>query len=465
MKFHCTGAHQSFLSLLAQKLEPEESFETRTADATDLGDCDAIIFGAHESDTTDYSGSMQELKVVLAACDDTPVIVFLPGLDRTALRSALSMGAYDHFTSTTPLAEISFSLRRAASFHEINGHARSRDAKLAETPWFGSDFTTDPRMLAMLNVVRKVAPTDAPVLITGESGVGKEVVAKVLHNASPRASQPFVAVACSSLPETLIEAELFGHEKGAFTGATGARPGRFEAVGKGTLLLDEIGELSPSLQVKLLRVLQERTFERIGSNQSRPVHARLLYATNRDLRASIREGTFRQDFFYRISTVELHIPPLRERRSDILVLASTFLRNAAERMGVPVPKFTPGVMSLLQEYDWPGNIRQLQNVIERAVLLSEDNNIRVSNLPPEMTYASGCAEKGSSLELEVRRFKKRMIERALMENAHNKVHAARALGIARSSLHRLIEELQIVTRVNIESFPETKGPSFFAKSA
>jgi transcriptional regulator with PAS, ATPase and Fis domain len=296
-----------------------------------------------------------------------------------------------------------------------------------------------------MNVIKKVAPTDAPVLITGESGTGKEMMAKIIHNSSPRAQHQFMAVACSSLPETLIEAELFGHEKGAFTGANAVRPGRFEAVGSGTLLLDEIGELSPGLQVKLLRVLQERTFERIGSNVSRPVHARLVYATNRDLRSMIRDGAFRQDFFYRISTVELHIPPLRERRSDILPMAMQFLRTAADRMSLPVPKLSPAVMVLLQEHDWPGNIRQLQNVIERALLFSEDGVVRVSDLPSDMVPMghSEQPEESTSLEEKLKRYKRRLIERALLEHSYNKVHAARSLGIARSSLHRLIEELQI----------------------
>jgi len=445
MKFHCTGAHQPFLSLLAQKLAPACTLEYRAPDTAELECCDAIIFGAVESDTPEYVETLKQLESVLSSADDTPIIVFLPSLDRTALRACLSAGAYDHFTSTTPLEEVSFSLRRAASYHDLNGHARSRSCEAVRQPTGTTNISTDPHMLSVLNVVKKVAPTDASVLITGESGVGKEVIAKAIHNSSSRAGQPFMAVACSSLPESLIEAELFGHEKGAFTGATTARPGRFEAIGRGTLLLDEIGELSPGLQVKLLRVLQERTFERVGSNQPRQVHARLLYATNRNLRRLIEANMFRQDFFYRISTVELHIPPLRERRSDILVLATTFVRTVAQRMGVPVPKMTPGVMSILQEYDWPGNIRQLQNVIERAVLLCENNSIQVSNLPTELIGPQTSTSDACSLDEEIRRFKKRVIERALVDSAHNKVQAARALGIARSSLHRLIEELNIGT--------------------
>lgn len=463
MKFHYTGAHESALRLFAQKLEPEYQFEQRTHDAADVAQCDAIIFGASEVESHESPGSMEELRAVLRACNDAPVIAFLPSLDRATLRAALGAGAYDYFTATTPLAEVSFSLRRAAAFHEITRNVRRLTATADQPLTSGSLFTTDARMLSLLSVVKKVAPTEVPVLLTGESGVGKEVFAKIIHNTSSRGNQPFIAVACSSLPESLIEAELFGHEKGAFTGATAVRPGRFEAVGGGTLLLDEIGELSPSLQVKLLRVLQDRKFERLGSNESRPVHARLLYATNRNLRALIQTGAFREDFFYRISAVELQIPPLRERRSDILVLAMTFLRSAAERMGVPVPKMTPGASSLLQEYEWPGNIRQLSNVVERAVLLCEDNTIRVSNLPPEIVQQA-YPEEACSLDEEIRRFKKRVIERALIENSQNKVHAARALGIARSSLHRLIEELQIIPEDNT-AIRSPREPLVFRKPA
>jgi DNA-binding NtrC family response regulator len=251
-----------------------------------------------------------------------------------------------------------------------------------------------------------------------------------------------VALSCASLPEHLIEAELFGHEKGAFTGAISARRGRFEAAAQGTIFLDEIGDLPASIQVKLLRVLQERTFERLGSNEPRAMEARVICATHRPLKSLVKTGAFRADLYYRISTVEVEVPALRERRSDILLMAHTFLRKFALRHNRPAARFSPAAMAALQEHAWPGNVRELQNVIERAVVLCDAAEIGISNLPPELGEAvAGTSD--FSFDKEVREFKGRLIQRALAQTGYNKVQAAQLLGIARSSLHRLIDELQI----------------------
>jgi DNA-binding NtrC family response regulator len=286
------------------------------------------------------------------------------------------------------------------------------------------------------------------VLITGESGTGKEAFARLLHEAGPRAGLPFVAVACSSLPETLIESELFGHERGAFTGASSARRGRFEEVGAGTLFLDEIAELSAAMQVKLLRVLQERTFERLGSTRSIRCRARLVFATNQPLRELTDAGRFRLDLFYRLNGVQLHLPALRERKEDIRLLAETFLAQAALRQRRPQPILSEGAISALTSYNWPGNVRELQNTMEAVVALYDVPTVEPLHLgahiaahAPDIEFDTDLTN--GSFEEEVRSFKRRLIERKLVEYHNNKLQAAKSLGLARSSLHRLIDDLHI----------------------
>jgi DNA-binding NtrC family response regulator len=268
------------------------------------------------------------------------------------------------------------------------------------------------------------------------------MLARAIHQASPRGSAPFVVVACSSLPEALIEAELFGYERGAFAGATGSRRGRLEAAERGTIFLDEIGGLSPTLQVKLLRVLQERTLQRLGSNQSRTMEARVLCATSRDLPELVKSGAFRCDLYYGLKTIEIQLPALRDRRDDIAVLAYSFLQASAERHHRPAQRISAAALMALQEYDWPGNVRELQNVIERAVVVCDGPEIRIEHLPSPLA-AWDMTLADASFDEEVRAFKRRLIQRVLLEFDNNKLQAARSLKIARSSLHRLIDELDV----------------------
>ena len=237
-------------------------------------------------------------------------------------------------------------------------------------PAFDGLIGSHPGMIAAIDVVRRVAPTYASVLLLGESGTGKELFAQALHRLSPRADRPFVRVACAALPETLLESELFGHERGAFTGAVYARAGRFEIADGGTLFLDEIGDLTPTMQVKLLRFLQEREFERIGGNTTHHVDVRVVAATNRDLAAKLADGSFREDLYYRLDVVEIRVPPLRERRADVPPLAAHFLAKIAAANGRRVESFTDEAMAALSRHDWPGNVRELENAIERAVVLA-----------------------------------------------------------------------------------------------
>uniref|UniRef100_A0A7C3IFZ0 GAF domain-containing protein n=1 Tax=Gracilinema caldarium TaxID=215591 RepID=A0A7C3IFZ0_9SPIR len=282
----------------------------------------------------------------------------------------------------------------------------------------------------VLDMVAQVAPSDATVLITGESGTGKELVASEIHRQSKRAKQAFIKVNCAALPESIIESELFGHEKGAFTGALNQRKGRFELAQGGTIFLDEIGDLSPQIQVKLLRVLQEREIERVGGSQPIKVDVRLIAATNRNLEADIQSGRFREDLFYRLNVFPIHIPPLRERKSDIILLADFFAEKYAQKNGKLIKRISSPALDLLSSYHWPGNVRELENCIERAVILSTDNVIHSYHLPPSLQSAQSTqTEPTTTLEAALSRLEKELIIEALKITGGNMAAAARRLGI------------------------------------
>jgi len=297
----------------------------------------------------------------------------------------------------------------------------------------------------VLKQARSVAATSATVLVSGENGTGKEMLARAIHQESPRAGGPFVAVSCAALPESLIESELFGHEKGAFTSALQTHKGRFELADGGTLFLDEIGDLSAAVQVKLLRVLQEREFERVGGTKTLPVDIRLIAATNRDLEKEVANGRFRQDLFFRLNVVPLVLPPLRERPDDIPILAAHFAAKSAEKYGQPTPELDPALVEILLDYNWPGNVRELENLLERLVVLSTSSTLGLEFVPEKMLRALPGTTPGdeSTLEGAVDALKKRMIVNALRSTDGNKVAAAKKLGISRSYLHRLINEFDL----------------------
>jgi transcriptional regulator with GAF, ATPase, and Fis domain len=306
-----------------------------------------------------------------------------------------------------------------------------------------------PLLSEVLERVRRVAPTDMPVLITGETGTGKELLARAIHHRSRRASRPLVSVNLAAVPETLATAELFGHEKGAFTGADRLRVGRFEAADRGTLFLDEIGELRADLQVMLLRVLQEGEFERLGSGTSRRVDVRLIAATNRDLGIEVQEGRFREDLFYRLSVFPVHLPPLRQRPDDIPLLADYFLRRAAPRLGRRIGGIAPASMRRLEQYPWPGNIRQLQNVIEQSALLCDDGELDV---PETVLSGPRSGARGSDTvpnmfaeNLTLEEIKKRYISYLLTTTRGNMLRAAAILDVDRRSLYRMVARYQLGT--------------------
>jgi DNA-binding NtrC family response regulator len=303
-----------------------------------------------------------------------------------------------------------------------------------------------PPMREVLDTVRQVAPTRATVLLQGESGTGKELIAKVVHQLSPRAQHPLVAVHCAALSPTLLESELFGHEKGAFTGAHERRIGRFEQAQGGTLFLDEIGEIDPTVQIKLLRFLGERTFERVGSNKTMSADVRLITATNKDLEEQVKAGSFREDLFFRLRVVEIWLPPLRERMEDIPLLAQAFLREFAQENEKPSLNFTPDVLDLLLRYAWPGNVRELRTSMEHAVVMCRGDKITPRDLPPAVRNAAAGAEAKLPVlrpELTVKEAEKEMIIRLMKETRGNRSLVAKKLGISRSSLYRKLQRYNI----------------------
>jgi two-component system NtrC family response regulator len=301
---------------------------------------------------------------------------------------------------------------------------------------------TDPKVLEVFSSVRKVATTDVPVLITGESGTGKELVARAIHHMSGRKGNPFVVINCAAIPENLLESELFGHEKGAFTGAHAQRKGRFEMAQGGTLFLDEIGELPPSLQIKLLRFLQEQQIERVGGREQIVVDARIVAATNRDLKQGIGEGRFREDLYYRLSVVTVFLPALRDRGEDVLLLANAFLKRFSMEKGGKSLKFSERAVNALRKHYWPGNIRELENRVKRAIIMTESDRITPVDL--ELTPAGG-QEGHQSLKEAREALEKNLILKALSRNRGNISKAAAELDISRPTLYDLMNKLGIST--------------------
>jgi DNA-binding NtrC family response regulator len=301
---------------------------------------------------------------------------------------------------------------------------------------------SSPPMQQVYDLVHRVANLNASVLVTGESGTGKELIARAIHNLGSRSGRPFVAVCCGAIPETLIEAELFGHEKGAFTGTVGMREGYLEQAGEGTLLLDEIGELSHATQVKLLRVLQQREFSRLGSNRLVPLRARLIFATHTDLAELVAQGKFRLDLFYRINVMKVTAPALQERVEDIPQIAMHFLRQYSEIYQKVVEDIRPGAMALLQSYSWPGNVRELENVIQRAIIVASNESICEKDLPLNIQSESVLNiddyQPTNSFERQLRNYKVKLATAAVRDNHGNKTMAARSLNISRAYLHRLL---------------------------
>lgn len=353
---------------------------------------------------------------------------------------AIKQGAFHYLTKPIDVQELESLIRRALEHYALIRENQVLKETLASVTPETPVIYASPAMQEVMSLVARVAPTDATVLITGETGTGKELVARVIHHLSPRSANPWVAVNVAALPETLIESELFGHEKGAFTGADRARMGKFEAAHRGTLFLDEIGELPASAQVKLLRFLQERVIERLGSNRPIPLDVRVIAATNRDLESLVREGKFREDLYYRLNVIRIHLPPLRERREDILPLAQHFLETFAKKHGKRVRAFTKEATEALLRYDYPGNVRELQNLIERAVVLSRSEYITVQDLFPVQGWTPEDASHGS-LDERLEAFERQLILDALKKAGGVQTKAAELLGLSERALRYRMQKL------------------------
>ena len=347
------------------------------------------------------------------------------------------------------LSRVTGTLRAAEQKLRAHRHALVRVARDVEEPL--GMVAKSPKMQQVVDLARRVAKVDATVLITGESGVGKERIARFIHDESTRAAGPFIAVNCGAISEELLESELFGHARGAFTGAASDRPGLFEAASRGTLLLDEIGDISPGMQVKLLRVLQEREIRRVGENKSRSVDVRVLAATNRDPAHGVAEGTFRQDLYYRLKVVELLVPPLRDRRDDILPLARLLLADAVVRMGRKISGLTPRAADQLLRYDWPGNVRELENAMERAVALARGSRVDLDDLPEEIRQAFPRPVVNGETVQSLGDIEKEYILAVLELNGGNQRRTSEQLQIGSATLYRKLKKYGSIGGKGVDS--------------
>lgn len=355
--------------------------------------------------------------------------------------NAIKEGAYDYITKPIDLVKLKLILKRAMENKQLAQENQTLRKELTEKSEFENIIGSSQAIQEVLSQVARVAKSSSTVLVLGESGTGKELIAKAIHYASLRSAYKFVPVACAALPETLLEAELFGYEKGAFTGANQERKGRFETADKGTLFLDEIGDISLSTQVKLLRVLQEQEFEKLGSNKPIKVDVRIIAATNQPLEQKIKEGTFREDLYYRLNVVPITIPPLRDRKEDILPLTEHFLKKYGDKAGKTIEGISNKVKEKLLRYGWQGNVRELENVIERAVVMTRNNILQPEDLP-ELT-----AVPGKKNDFSIESVEKKHIEEVLKKNKWNMTKSAEILKIHRNTLREKIRNLHITKPV------------------
>jgi DNA-binding NtrC family response regulator len=411
------------------------------------GDCDVMILDLHSNHTS--LDERIECTRRLIATHVPAVVLTDDGLRSTAFELVRG-GAFGYCRRPPSIRDLKTMLSRAYENYALRKQLETAQQPVEIAGSCDQLIGSSPQMQQVYQLVHRVTNLNASVLVTGESGTGKELIARAIHNLGSRASRPFVAVSCGAIPEPLIEAELFGHEKGAFTGTVGAREGYFEQAADGTLFLDEIGDLSLFTQVKLLRVLQQMEFNRLGSNKLISLRARLIFATNQNLAKLVAEGKFRQDLFYRINVMQIELPRLQDHLEDIPSLSTHFLRKYGQLFQKPMRDFEPDALVLLQSYRWPGNVRELENVIQRAIILAPGKMVRAEDLSMSieeddayLADIDGVVDIGDyhpagSFERQLREYKVKLAATAVRENNGNKTLAARSLCISRAYLHRLI---------------------------
>ncbi len=438
----------NYLVVLSELLR-DEGFEVYTAPGTDEAmaivrefDLDLVITDM-QMPGKDGSVLMQEAKTYYP---DLPVIIITAYAEVDKAVAAMQAGAFSYLAKPFSNDELIATINRAVShFGLIRENIRLRE-EMKQRSGFDTMIGKNPQMIQIYELIKKVAPTPASVLITGESGTGKELVAKAIHVNSPREPYPFITVNCAALAENLLESELFGHEKGAFGDAAAMRKGRFETANKGTIFLDEIGEIPLSLQSKLLRLLQEKNFERVGGSQTIDVDVRIISATNKDLKEEVQQGRFREDLFYRLNVIHMALPALRDRMDDIPLLVDHFIRKCAVNLGKEELEIAPEALRLLVNLPWEGNVRELENTIERAAILCNDNIIEPDDVQPESVSIDKSSEWSrdvdildfipESVELNdvLYTVEERLLKRALDRSAHVQARAAEQLGITKSLL-------------------------------
>jgi two-component system response regulator HydG len=392
-------------------------------------------------------GGIELCERIAGSRPDVPVIMLTAFGSLDSAVAAIRAGAYDFINKPVELDVLAIAVDRAAAHRSLREEVKRLRLESGRLPRFDALVGQSPAMQAAYDLIERVAAADATVLVTGESGTGKEVVARTIHDRSHRRGGPFVAINCAAMPETLLESELFGHTKGAFTDARSAEPGLFNRANRGTIFLDEIGDMPLGLQPKLLRVLQERVVRPVGGRDEIPVDVRVVVATNRDLESAIEEGRFREDLYYRINVVHIPLPPLRARSGDILPLAQHFLSHFATRAAKNVTGIAPAAAQKLVAYVWPGNVRELQNCMERAVALTRFDQVGVDDLPEKIrdyrrSYVLVTSDDPSEL-VPLEEVERRYIARVMEVVAGNKTAAARILGIERKRLYRMLDRLEV----------------------
>jgi DNA-binding NtrC family response regulator len=414
-----------------------------------------LDFDSDFSDATQLVGVYEEM-----IGSGTAVIVLTDEACRSAATELVHRGAHSYVRKPLAMRELKAAIRKGHEYTAMKRELNRRRVFDSETVDRAEPLRCDgligssPEMRAVYDLIRRVAPLNNSVLITGESGTGKELIARAIHNLGNRSGSPFMAVSCGAIPETLIESELFGHEKGAFTGTTGTRMGYFEQAGSGTLFLDEIGELSPQTQVKLLRALQQREFTRLGSGRAIPLKARVIFATHRDLARMISEGKFRLDLFYRINVMSIKSPALADHPDDIPALAECFLKQYSEMYDKVVTHLSSDALAALQAHEWPGNVRELENVIQSAIICADTEVIQIKDLPERFRDVEILADvdevvQAGTFERLLRDFKVKIAIKAIEDCRGNKTMAARTLNISRAYLHRLIRSSDEVESVDV----------------